>query len=66
MDIGPGELIIVLAIVLLLFGPGRVAKIGGELGVALHEFRDGLKSGSRQADTDEDEQAAQSPQSSSE
>jgi|FLYN01.1.fsa_nt_gi sec-independent protein translocase protein TatA len=60
MDIGPGELIIVLAIVLILFGPGRVAKIGGELGVALHEFRDGLKSGSKKDDAEEDETVTQS------
>ncbi len=42
MDIGPAELIIVLVIVLLLFGPGRVSKIGGELGSAVHNFRKGL------------------------
>jgi sec-independent protein translocase protein TatA len=58
MDIGPGELIIILCIVLLLFGPGRVARIGGELGSAIHEFRDGLK-GERKTQADEDGQAAQ-------
>jgi len=43
MDIGLPELIIVLVIVVLLFGVGRVGKIAGELGGALHEFREGLK-----------------------
>jgi sec-independent protein translocase protein TatA len=45
MDIGPSELIIVLVIVLLLFGPGRIANIGGELGKGIAEFRKGLAKG---------------------
>lgn len=40
--LGPTELIIVLVIVLLLFGPGRIGKIAGELGKGIKSFRDGL------------------------
>ncbi|MFC1936309.1 twin-arginine translocase TatA/TatE family subunit [Chloroflexota bacterium] len=40
--LGPTELIIILIIVLLLFGVGRVSRIGGELGSAIREFKDGL------------------------
>ena len=36
------ELFIILAIVLLLFGPGRIGKIFGELGKGIKAFRDGL------------------------
>jgi sec-independent protein translocase protein TatA len=36
------ELIILLVIVLLLFGPGRIGKIAGELGKGIKAFRDGL------------------------
>jgi len=36
------ELIIVLVIVLLLFGPGRISKIAGELGKGIRSFKDGL------------------------
>ena len=43
MDIGPTELIIILLIVLLLFGVGRIGKLGGELGSGLRAFRKGLK-----------------------
>ncbi len=41
-DIGPGELIIILIIIVVLFGPGRISKLGGELGQAIREFRKGL------------------------
>ncbi len=41
--LGGGELIIVLIIVILLFGVGRVSKIGGELGSAVANFRKGLE-----------------------
>ncbi len=41
------ELVIILVIVLLLFGVGRVGKIGGELGSAVANFRKGLSSGAQ-------------------
>lgn len=44
MQLGPLELVIILVIVLLLFGVGRIGKIGGELGSGIRAFRDGLKS----------------------
>ncbi len=40
--IGPTEIIILLVIVLILFGPGRIGKIAGELGQGIRNFRDGL------------------------
>ena len=36
------EIVIVLVIVLLLFGPGRIGKVAGELGKGLHNFRKGI------------------------
>ena len=36
------EIVIVLVIVLLLFGPGRITKIAGEMGKGIKEFKDGL------------------------
>jgi sec-independent protein translocase protein TatA len=55
-DFGVPELLIILVIVVLLFGPGRIGKIAGELGKGIRSFRDGL--GSK-----EDEPAAGSPPS---
>jgi sec-independent protein translocase protein TatA len=48
MDIGPSELLIILIIVVLLFGVGRVGKIGGELGEAVANFRRGLQEGAKE------------------
>lgn len=42
---GPTELIIILVIVLVLFGAGRVSKLGGEMGSAIANFRRGLNEG---------------------
>jgi sec-independent protein translocase protein TatA len=36
------ELIVILVIVLLLFGPGRIGKLAGELGKGIKAFRDEL------------------------
>jgi sec-independent protein translocase protein TatA len=42
--LGAPELLIVLIIVILIFGVGRIANIGGELGKGISAFRKGLKS----------------------
>lgn len=42
---GPTELIIILVIVLLLFGPGRIARIAGELGKGIRSFKDSVSPG---------------------
>jgi len=52
MNLGPTELLIILAIVLLLFGVGRVSRIGGELGKAVSNFRRGLQDGQTSASSD--------------
>jgi sec-independent protein translocase protein TatA len=41
-DLGAPELIIILIIILLLFGPGRIGQVAGELGKGIHNFREGL------------------------
>ncbi len=42
MDIGAPELIIVLVIVVLLFGPGRIGQVAGEIGKGIRNFREGM------------------------
>jgi sec-independent protein translocase protein TatA len=46
---GP-ELLILLVIILLLFGVGRIGKIAGELGQGIRQFREGLSTGDKSAD----------------
>lgn len=36
------EIVIVLVIVLLLFGPGRIGKVASELGKGIRNFKSGL------------------------
>lgn len=38
-SIGPMELIIVLVVVLIVFGVGRLPEVGGALGKGIREFR---------------------------
>jgi sec-independent protein translocase protein TatA len=49
-NLGPTELIIILVIVLIVFGVGRLPEIGGALGKSIREFR--------QASTDADKAKA--------
>ncbi len=39
------EWVIILVVVLLVFGVGRVSKLGSELGKGISAFREGLKQG---------------------
>ena len=43
--LGPTELLIILAIVVVLFGASRLAGLGGALGRGIREFRDESRSG---------------------
>jgi sec-independent protein translocase protein TatA len=42
VKLGTPELLIILVIVVLLFGVGRVGKIASEMGKGIREFRSGL------------------------
>jgi sec-independent protein translocase protein TatA len=52
-SIGPTELIIVLVIVLLIFGPKRLPGLGKQLGSGMREFKDSI-SGKDRGDDDDD------------
>jgi sec-independent protein translocase protein TatA len=50
-SIGPWELIAILAVVLIIFGPGKLPAVGKSIGKGIREFR---KATSASADQDED------------
>ena len=39
MDLGPLEIIVVLAVVIIIFGVGKLPQVGGALGKSIREFR---------------------------
>jgi sec-independent protein translocase protein TatA len=41
-DFGLPELLIILVIIVILFGPGRIGKVAGELGKGIRSFKNGL------------------------
>ena len=42
-NFGLPELLIILVLALIIFGPGRVARLGSELGKGIRGFKDGLQ-----------------------
>jgi sec-independent protein translocase protein TatA len=59
-SIGPLELLIVLGIVLLIFGPKRLPSLGRQLGAGMREFKDSITRKSDDDDEDEDDSGAAS------
>jgi len=56
--VGPTELIIILVVVMIIFGVGRLPEIGGAMGKAIREFRSSV-SGAK-GDDPEDQEAIES------
>ena len=50
--LGGAELVILLVIVVVLVGAGRIGKIGGELGRGIREFRQEVSGDSESAPSD--------------
>ena len=51
--IGPLEIFIILVIILVIFGVGRLPEVGGGLGKGLREFRTSLKGDGEEDSSDE-------------
>jgi len=52
---GVTELLIILVIVLVLFGVGRIGKIAGEMGTGIRAFKDGLQGDEAEEEITEEE-----------
>ena len=55
MRFGGWEIIIVLVIILLVFGPGRITKVAGEMGKSIKAFKDGLTEDKKSEDEESED-----------
>lgn len=56
MRLGTWEILIILVVVLLIFGPGRIVKVAGEMGKSIKAFKDGLSEGKESSDNPDDKE----------
>jgi len=59
MRLGFGEVVVVLALALLIFGPSKLPQLGSSLGQALKSFKKGLASLREDVDIDVDAPATE-------
>ncbi len=53
--LGTTELIIILVLVLIIFGAGKLPQVGGALGKGMRNFKDGIKEGSEEKEEQDKE-----------
>lgn len=53
-NLGPGEMLLILAIALVVLGPKKLPEAGRSLGRGLKQFKDGLSDMSGDKDEDDD------------
>jgi sec-independent protein translocase protein TatA len=54
-NVGPLELIVILAIALIVLGPKKLPEVGRSIGRGMREFRDSLSGDSGRRDDEDDE-----------
>ena len=57
-NIGPMELVVILAIALIVLGPKRLPEVGRSVGNGLREFKESLSGDSSRRDDDDEERPA--------
>ena len=53
-NLGPGELLLILAIALVVLGPKKLPEVGRSLGKGMREFKDTVSNMSGSGDDDDD------------
>jgi sec-independent protein translocase protein TatA len=56
-NFGVGELVLILVLAVLVFGPGRISRLGSEIGRAIRGYKDEVKPRNEGAGTSRDERA---------
>ncbi|HSL93734.1 MAG TPA: twin-arginine translocase TatA/TatE family subunit, partial [Bacillota bacterium] len=56
LKLGPLEVVVIFAVILLVFGPSKLPQIGKAFGKGLREFKSASKEISSQLDMDDDEE----------
>jgi sec-independent protein translocase protein TatA len=56
-NVGPMELVVILAIALIVLGPKRLPEVGRSVGNGLREFKESLSGESSRRDDDEERPA---------
>ncbi len=46
MRLGVAEIVLLLVVALIIFGPGRLPQLGRAVGQAIREFKDSIRGGS--------------------
>ncbi len=65
-SLGPAELLIILAIVVVLFGATRIGDIGKGVGRGIREFRREVKAGENEDEDGSESEEAAKPESTEE
>ena len=59
-NLGIPELLIILVVAILIFGPGRIGKIGSELGKGIRGFKQGVaEPETKKAETTDESEASE-------
>ena len=53
MNIGFTEILLILLVVVLVFGTSKLRNMGGDLGAAVRNFKQAMKSGEAEASSDD-------------
>ena len=61
LGMGVPELLIILVVILLIFGPKNLPKLGSALGKTVKNLRDGMGSAKKEMDASEEEAPAEKP-----
>ncbi len=62
IGVGPSELLVILAIIMLLFGASKVPELARSLGKAKGEFKKGIDEGEEEEAKEETEEGEKPPE----